>query len=926
MKIVVTFLTVAFLTAAIAVEGFAKDARIERVQRGLLISGFDPGPVDGFWGQKTRNALQDLAKIEGMDSIPDGPDFFNPELDHALVGAFNKFSEGKETEFDYLQKIVDVADARHLLERAGIGAHPSEIGELLGLTRSEAVSRMIARLDGRVTAVPQPQWIKSEPFPHYWIRWDYDEEQQQAFRIQRDAEISSFRDWWVREMIATENPQAERLILLWNNHFVSAYSGVDEESHAIAIQNQTFRDLGHGNFRDLAQAMIKDPALLNYLDNNRSGRQQPNENLARELMELFILGEGNYSEGTVREVARALTGNSYSELRRMEFTFNNWDHDPKQKKIFDQRGRFKGDDVIDILLAQDAAAEFIAKRFWKVYISEFNFDTEELMKIAVSFRDSDYEIRVLLRTILTSKSFWDMENRGTIVKSPVDLFIGTIRTTGILPGWWTSLSNRMASIGQNLFEAPNVAGWPGGADWLTPSRLLLRSEMIADIADAEPAVSDDDPGMMMASMMAPADTDSAATRPVFVSYAAEDFRGPPRFIVRALGSSADGKQTTIWESRPVDAIGGIDTERFGRVETSELPWRISRFEIPSNVNPDAFRVSFLNDQCCGPGGSDGGDRNFYLQWVTFNGQVFPATKAVQKTQCTDPESDREPGRMFCSGSVTFSEHEPIKGLDAEATINDLPDALTVERVGFQWADALRNDQHWVSFNLGLLAPRVGTIAAEAMIVKIVREKHEQGRRVFLMISLRECFPDCIGGPMPRSAYVDRENGDVNISLPLSGPEWDDEHAQWKQLSDDQRRFISAIWMAVPDLLEAAQQGRNWRDRNGDELYDGWKPLFQEIRELLPKSRYAKYAPNEHFKFAQSEGGGPDMMMSMIGKGKVEPLRLAGFSQDAARFDSEKWKLKGVALSDQVLAVRPVQADPVTGGLRDFLNDPVYNLK
>ena len=285
MKIVVTLLTGVLLTAAIAVEAFAQDVRIERVQRGLLISGFDPGPVDGIWGQKTRNALQELATIEGMELIPDGPDSFHPELDYALVAAFNKFSEHKETEFDYLQKVVDVTDARHLLERAGIGAHPSEIGELLGLTRSEAVSRMIARLDGRVTAVPQPQWIKSEPFPHYWIRWDYDEEQQQAFRIQRDAEISSFRDWWVREMIATENPQAERLILLWNNHFVSAYSGVDEESHAIAIQNQTFRDLGHGNFRDLAQAMIKDPALLNYLDNNRSGRQQPNENLARELME-----------------------------------------------------------------------------------------------------------------------------------------------------------------------------------------------------------------------------------------------------------------------------------------------------------------------------------------------------------------------------------------------------------------------------------------------------------------------------------------------------------------------------------------------------------------------------------------------------------------------------------------------------------------
>ena len=921
-----TFLSAALLCAASTVAAFAQDVRIERVQHALALSGFDPGPIDGFWGQKTRQALQELKDLTGLEILPENPDDFNFALDRALVQAFNDRSENKEIDHEYLQQVVGIADARHLLERAGIGAHPSEIGALIGLSRSQAVSNMIARLDGRETAVPMPQWIDAQPFPHYWIRWDYEEEQRQAFRIQRDGEMAALRDWWVREMIATQNPQAERLILLWQNHFVSAYSGVEEESHAVAIQHRTFRDLGHGNFRDLAQAMIKDPAMLNYLDNNRSGRQQPNENLARELMELFVLGEGNYSESTVREVARALTGNSYSPLRNMEFTFNHWDHDPDQKTIFGQQGRFKGEDVVNILLKQDATAEFIAKRFWSVYISEFNVDPVELKQIAEHFRGSDYDIKVLLRAILTSQSFWAAENRGTIVKSPVDLFVGTIRSTGILPNWWSSLASRMASIGQNLFEAPNVAGWPGGGDWLTPSRMLLRAEMIKDIASAEPAVATDDPTVMMANMMAPLNGDDAATRPVFIRYAAEDFRGPPRFNIYALAPDKDGNPISIWESGPVNAIGGIDTERFGRVEDSELPWQISRFEIPSNLVPTAFRVSFLNDRCCGPGGSDGGDRNFYLQWLTFNGQVFPASKATQKTQCSDPDSDRQPGRMYCGGSVTFAEFEPMQVDSPEPLLNAGPDALTAERVGFEWADALEPNQKWVSFSLGLLAPRAGKIASDAMIIRIVRQKHDRGRRIFLLISSKDCSPDCLGGPMPRAAYVNQENGEIDISLPLSGPEWDEERAQWNQLSDDQRQFVAGIWMAVPDLITAAQNGRNWRERNGEELYDGWETLFEEIAALLPKSRYAKVAPKAPFELMQIANGPSDMMMSMGDLGKAEPLRLAGLIPDSARFDSEKWQMKGIALSEQILATNPVQADPKTGGLGELLSDPVYNLK
>ena len=133
-------------------------------------------------------------------------------------------------------------------------------------------------------------------------------------------------------------------------------------------------------------------------------------------------------------------------------------------------------------------------------------------------------------------------------------------------------------------------------------------------------------------------------------------------------------------------------------------------------------------------------------------------------------------------------------------------------------------------------------------------------------------------------------------------------------------------MAVPDLITAAQNGRNWRERNGEELYDGWETLFEEIAALLPKSRYAKVAPKAPFELMQIANGPSDMMMSMGDLGKAEPLRLAGLIPDSARFDSEKWQMKGIALSEQILATNPVQADPKTGGLGELLSDPVYNLK
>lgn len=931
MKKLLALLLVGTFTITANLPAYAQNRDVELVQRALVLAGFDPGPVDGFWGARTRTALSEMATTTGMRVAPEGPSDFDVALEQALVAAFNMHSEAIEVDEPHLQQLMTLSDARHLLERAGIGAHPSEVQELIGLTRSEAISLMIDRIDGRNTQVQYPSWINAEPFPHYWIRWDYEEEERQAFRTQRDSEIGALREWWVREMIATERPQAERLILLWSNHFVTAYSGVQEESHAIAFQHQTFRELGHGNFRDLVSAMIRDAAMLNYLDNNRSRREAPNENLARELMELFTLGEGNYSEEDVREVARALTGYGYNRVRRLEFAFNPWDHDPDQKNLFGSRGRYDGDDVLNILLSRPEAALFITRKFWSVYVSEFNYDSSEIEQVANQFRESDYDIKTLLRQVLNSPAFWAEGNRGTIVKSPVDLFIGTIRTSGILPEWWTSLPNRMAAIGQNLFEAPNVAGWPGGADWLTPSRLLVRSEMLNDIAQAQPASESDDMAMMMSQMMVPEVHGEAAYQPAFVRYAAEDFRGPPRFRVTAIEENADGSIRTAWQSEPMTAVGGIDTERFGRVNFDSLPWRISKLELPSNFQPTSFRVEFLNDHCCGPGGSDGGDRNFYVDWISTGERTFPASRGSQSTRCRNPNSDSRPGRMYCAGTVVLSEYSDIAAGGEENPTDTATNVLRTSRVAFEWADRFSTSDRRVSFSIGLLEPQVGSIATEALMIQIVRQQHERGRRIYLQLSSRRCYPDCFDGGMPRAAYKNDESGELALHFVLSGPEWDEERAQWNQLSADQQRFVSALWMAVPDLLSAAQQGRNWRERDAAELFEDWGAFFEEVEELLPRSRYARLAPENRLEVRSDLLSGSNMMMGMMGSAGAEPITIAGLEPAVARFDNERWRFSDMPVSELFLAgpstiISPPQQVVDISVLSSILNEPVYNLK
>src|SRR5450432_4935955 len=237
------------------------------------------------------------------------------------------------------------------------------------------------------------------------------------FQKQQVREGLDLRGWWVEEMLATPSPLTERMTLFWHNHFVSSQQKV-KLAELMYRQNVTLRANALGNFGVLLHAIGRDPAMVIYLDSAQNRKGTPNENFAREVMELFTLGEGNYTEQDVKEAARAFTGWSLDRTSG-QFVFRRFIHDDGVKTVLGRTGNLDGDQVLDILLAQPATAEFVTSKLWREFVSP-DPDPREVRRIAQLFRSSNYDIKVALRALLTCDAFWAPENRGTLVKSPVE--------------------------------------------------------------------------------------------------------------------------------------------------------------------------------------------------------------------------------------------------------------------------------------------------------------------------------------------------------------------------------------------------------------------------------------------------------------------------------------------------------------------------
>jgi uncharacterized protein (DUF1800 family) len=292
---------------------------------------------------------------------------------------------------------------------------------------------------------------------------------------------ADLRGWWVRRMLLGPDPLGERLTLMWHNHFATSYVKV-QSLGAMHRQNELFRRLARAPFGELLREVVHDPALLIWLDGAVNRKEHPNENLARELMELFTLGVGPYTETDVKEAARALTGWKVTP----EGAFAEWPagHDDGDKTLLGRTGRWTGDDVVRILLEQPATAERLAWRLCDLLMGEGAVSAAARSELAAGLRAHHLDVGWGVATILRSRAFFAPANLGRRVLGPVEYVVGAVRALGLVRpapscvvlGEWAAL------LGQDLFQPPNVGGWPGGRAWLTTQALIGRANYAAALA------------------------------------------------------------------------------------------------------------------------------------------------------------------------------------------------------------------------------------------------------------------------------------------------------------------------------------------------------------------------------------------------------------------------------------------------------------
>jgi hypothetical protein len=279
--------------------------------------------------------------------------------------------------------------------------------------------------------------------------------------------------WWLYRMVYTPHPLLERMTLLWHNHFATSIAKV-RDSQAMLRQNRTLRRHALGKFQPFLLDISRDPAMLIWLDSNSNIKSHPNENYAREVMELFSLGVGNYTETDIRQAARAFTG---WHTDGEEFTFVAAQHDNGKKTVLEQTGNWDGTDIVRILLERPVCARFLVRKLYKQFISEAEVPPDSLIEpLADELRKSGYDIGKAVRTMLSSRLFFSEHAYRQRIKSPVDFVVGLVRTLSIQPNMQT-LAQAMDGLGQNLFAPPNVKGWDGGKAWLNTATLLARQNL-----------------------------------------------------------------------------------------------------------------------------------------------------------------------------------------------------------------------------------------------------------------------------------------------------------------------------------------------------------------------------------------------------------------------------------------------------------------
>ncbi|MCK6455321.1 MAG: DUF1800 domain-containing protein [Phycisphaerae bacterium] len=368
--------------------------------------------------------------------------------------------------------------AAHLLRRAGFGGTPEQVEQLASLGRAAAVESLVNY--ERIPALRETFEPASHDLPsRAELRAMSDDERQKLVMDRRRAEnaqLERMRGAWVRRMAETPRPLEEKMVLFWHGHFTSGMREV-KSSRLLWHQNELFRRHATGNFRTLLVEVSRDPAMILYLNNAQNVKGHPNENYARELMELFTLGIGHYTERDVLEAARAFTGWGI-ERESGEFVFRARQHDDGVKIFLGERGPWNGGDVIDIILKKPRAAEYITERLWRFFAGT-EPDPQVIRPLAAVLRKNKYELKPLLRAIFMHDQFYAERVMFVKIKSPVELVVGLCRALEIRPVDRAGVAFGLRMMGQDLFQPPNVKGWDGGLNWINTATLFNRYNVVA---------------------------------------------------------------------------------------------------------------------------------------------------------------------------------------------------------------------------------------------------------------------------------------------------------------------------------------------------------------------------------------------------------------------------------------------------------------
>jgi len=374
----------------------------------------------------------------------------------------------------------DERKASHLLDRTGFGATPKDIRTSAQADPFQLVDELFSFQASKIPPLV-PAWV-NDPKNTVPIRPKKDpklqnlppEELKKALQAKRREEmiqIAQLRGWWIERMLTTPWPLQEKLTLFWHGHFATSVEKV-KFPYAMYVQNQTFRRHAAGNWEEILLAVSKDPAMLLYLDNAKSFSGAPNENYARELMELFTLGEGHYTETDIQQSARAFTGWSI-DPEEGTFLDRAFRHDRGMKTFMGETGNFDGSDIIRIILKQPQAARFIMKKLW-TYFAYGNPEPELMDELAQTLTKNSMDFGPTLRTVFLSKAFYSDKAIRQQIKSPVQWLVGLSKMCDSPAPHFVIANQMLSQLGQSLFQPPNVKGWDGGLAWITEASLVDR--------------------------------------------------------------------------------------------------------------------------------------------------------------------------------------------------------------------------------------------------------------------------------------------------------------------------------------------------------------------------------------------------------------------------------------------------------------------